>query len=525
LHSALAALGEGMARRLPDPLLLTLSLVGLLTALRLGAIFVTPLDLYPDEAQYWVWSRDLAWGYYSKPPMVAWLIAGSTALGGDSEPWIRLPATLAHALAPLFLFGAGAALYERWTGFWAAAVYSLMPGVQLSAGVMTTDAPLLMFLSAVLWSYAALFRAERRRAPLALAFGAALGLAFLSKYAALYLIAGAALHAALQPREARRMWTPAELLAAVAGFLAIAAPNLLWNAANGFSTVAHTAENANWAAERFNPGELLSFAGAQLAVFGPIPFLLLLLAPAILLTRGRLGREDRALLCLALPPLAIVAVQAFISRANANWAVAAYAPASVLVAAWLVRWRARGLAGATVLLQGALAAVFLAAVASSTLSTRLGLDNSLKRARGWDEMSRALAARVQGGDWTAVTVDDRFLFNALAYYGRDLWARTDSPRLRMWVREAAPQNQAEAEAPLTPELAGRVLHASLTPSYQAEAARDFQSWRRVGEVVVRLDPRRSRTATLFEASGYRRAARDPETRLPLSAPPPGPRAP
>jgi 4-amino-4-deoxy-L-arabinose transferase-like glycosyltransferase len=98
-----------------------LALTGVLTGLRLLALFNTPLELYPDEAQYWLWSRELAWGYYSKPPMVAWLIAAGTAVGGDDEPWIRLGATLAHAVAPLALYAAATRLYTPWTGFWAAA--------------------------------------------------------------------------------------------------------------------------------------------------------------------------------------------------------------------------------------------------------------------------------------------------------------------------------------------------------------------------------------------------------------------
>ena len=40
-----------------DPLVLSLALAGALTALRVLAIFVTPLELYPDEAQYWLSSR------------------------------------------------------------------------------------------------------------------------------------------------------------------------------------------------------------------------------------------------------------------------------------------------------------------------------------------------------------------------------------------------------------------------------------------------------------------------------------
>jgi 4-amino-4-deoxy-L-arabinose transferase-like glycosyltransferase len=59
-----------------------------LTVLRV-ALFVTPFELYPDEAQYWLWSRDLAFGYFSKPPMIAWLIWATTGVGGDAEPWVR----------------------------------------------------------------------------------------------------------------------------------------------------------------------------------------------------------------------------------------------------------------------------------------------------------------------------------------------------------------------------------------------------------------------------------------------------
>jgi hypothetical protein len=31
----------------------------------------SPLDLAPDEAHYWDWSRHLDWSYYSKGPLVA----------------------------------------------------------------------------------------------------------------------------------------------------------------------------------------------------------------------------------------------------------------------------------------------------------------------------------------------------------------------------------------------------------------------------------------------------------------------
>ena len=81
---------------------LALWLVGALTMLRLAVLFITPLELYPDEAQYWLWSRTLDFGYFSKPPMIAWLIAGTTSLGNE-EPFVRLAAPFLHAGAALAL--------------------------------------------------------------------------------------------------------------------------------------------------------------------------------------------------------------------------------------------------------------------------------------------------------------------------------------------------------------------------------------------------------------------------------------
>src|SRR6202162_1852167 len=70
------------------------------------------LDLAPDEAHYWDWSRHLDWSYYSKGPLVAYLIRASCELVG---PWsmqhtgslmfaVRLPAVLCGSLLLLSLY-------------------------------------------------------------------------------------------------------------------------------------------------------------------------------------------------------------------------------------------------------------------------------------------------------------------------------------------------------------------------------------------------------------------------------------
>src|SRR6185437_3186463 len=109
---------------------IALWLVAGLTMIRLIALFRTPVELYPDEAQYWLWSRALAFGYYSKPPVIAWAIWASTAFGGDAEPWVRLPAVLFQAGAALVVFAIGRRLYGSRTALAAAALYALTPGIQ-----------------------------------------------------------------------------------------------------------------------------------------------------------------------------------------------------------------------------------------------------------------------------------------------------------------------------------------------------------------------------------------------------------
>ncbi|KQZ06523.1 4-amino-4-deoxy-L-arabinose transferase [Caulobacter sp. Root1455] len=504
---------------------LTLVLVGVLTVLRVVALFATPLELYPDEAQYWLWSRHLDFGYFSKPPVIAWLIWATTRIGGDAEAWLRIGSPLLNAGTALVISRIATRLYggERggsWVGLAAAAVFILMPGVQLSSVLITTDTPLLFFLALMIWACVALPDAsERTRIWVAAGMGAALGMAFLSKYAAIYALAGLAAHLFLS-REARRAWTPAMAMVFFAALFAVFAPNLLWNYQHHFSTVEHTAANANWkTGDLFNPMELVQFVGSQFGVFGPVPFGVLGGGALLLAVRKRLAAADIMLLCFALPPLLTVAAQAFVSRANSNWAGAAYVAGSVLVAAWLLRWDARRWLIGGLALQAVLAALFLTWVIDPRTAEAMGMANSFKRARGWDQTVQAIIARTREeqalhGGVTAVAVDDRFLYNVAAYYGRGYFGTPAAPPLKMWVHEIAPRNQAEAEAPLDAALGRRVLIASLEGTYRAKIRQDFKATSDLQIVRVRLDKKRSRRTDLFIAQGFAPVPRDPVTGLP-----------
>lgn len=491
-----------------------------LTLARLLALFATPLELYPDEAQYWLWSRELAFGYFSKPPMIAWLIWATTHLGGDAEAWVRLSAPFLHGATALVVHRIAQRLHGGWAGLAAAAIYSLMPGVVLSSGLIATDAPLLFFLSLTIWAYVTLADATApRRYFVAAGMGIALGLAFLSKYAAVYALVGMALHFALS-REGRARWCPAAAVLFLAAFVMTLAPNLAWNASHQFSTVKHTAANANWGARQlFNLPELIEFVVSQFGVFGPLPFAALLGGAVWLGWRRNLQPADKLLLCFAAPPLVVVAAEAFVSRANANWAGAAFVAGSVLAAGWMLRWKAgRWLVGGLAF-QALFAAFFMLCMINPKVADAAGLSNGFKRVRGWEQTVAAIIERAREeqalrGGLSAVAMDDRFLYNAAAYYGRDYFGRPGAPPLRMWVHEAHPQNQAEAETPLTAAYGRRALVVSLEGGYRPKIEQDFKATSGLQIARARLDKKRWRRVDLFIAEGFAPVARDPVTGLP-----------
>jgi len=478
--------------------ILLAGMVALILA-RLAALMVSPLLLYPDEAQYWGWSREFAFGYYSKPPMIAWLIGLTTSIFGNAEWAVRLAAPFLHAGTAFFLYLAANALFrQRRLALYVAAAWLVMPGASLSSFVIATDAPLLTCIAFSLFALIKYVKTGRFR--WALALGAGIGVGFLAKYAMLFFVIGMGL-GLLTSGEIRRALLHWKALAGGVLAVAIFSPNLFWNAANGFATVAHTADNANLQAELFNPENLLEFWFGQFAVAGPVLFPLIVVA-IIGLWRRRdsdpFRQSLRWLTLFALPALVIISGQAFLSRAHANWAASAYPAALMLAVVWGFAY-ARPLVLLGLAANAALSGVFLLISAFPGLGDAIGMDNSFKRMRGWDEISaRALSQAEQGG-FDRIVTDDRFIYQTMAYHARGEAAFED---MRMWLRLEGPNNHAELNAPLTPGSQERLLLISRFHDHEAWFAADFESLRPLEDWTIATGPDRQLVLKVYEASGY-----------------------
>jgi 4-amino-4-deoxy-L-arabinose transferase-like glycosyltransferase len=381
------------------------------TAFRVVLLGFNRTDLFVDEAQYWLWGQRLDWGYYSKPPLIGWVIRAFTEVGGSDAPfWIRLPGPLFHGAAALILARVAFEVFGARAAVWTAAVYVTFPFVALGSLLASTDTMLAPFWALTLLFWLRLCRGEGGSGTAMLA-GAAAGMAVMGKYAGFYLPVCAGLAALLVPA-ARPGWRAAGV--ALAAMVVVIAPNLVWNAANGFETLSHTADNAAWVRQGFGEAGLsgvAEFLGAQLAVAGPV-------ALAVLVWRWlRPGSaEARVLVAFSVPVVAVVTVQAFLSEAYANWAVTGYLAGAVLVGAALAARPWLGMVAVGVNLLAVIALPVLTVFPEVTL----GRDRPLAdRYLGRAALSRDILRIAEETGAVAVVATNRDLLADLHHTGRD----------------------------------------------------------------------------------------------------------
>jgi len=427
----------------------TVLIVFALTVVRLVGLRLSTVDLFIDESQYWSWSRELALGYFSKPPLLAWLIAATEHLCGPSEACIRAPAPLMSLATSLLAYATGRALYDAPTGFWAAMLTAFGTGAVFSARIISTDVPLVLFWALALLAYVRVLQTADWR--WAVVLGIALGAGLLAKYAMIYFLPGLVL-AAVFEKQARALLARPELWLALGLAAIMVSPNILWNVANGFLTVRHAGGNV--IGEPIEPSVMrpLEFLAAQFAVFGPVVFGVAIAAVIALLARKRANRllpADRILLGFALPPLIVVTVTASMVHAYANWAAAAFIPLAVMAAAILVRRNSRSLLWCSLAL-GLFSQVVL--LASDAFATRIAIPflhppNPYYRTLGWSAYGRTVGQLARNLGISTIASDTRAEVASLLYYWRDqpeqilAWPTADLPNfdLTRGLTAAAPQ--------------------------------------------------------------------------------------
>lgn len=472
--------------------LMLMACIALLTALRLWSLWANQTDLFFDEAQYWSWSREPAFGYFSKPPLIAWVIGLSTSLCGHAEPCVRLASPLFYAASAIFIYFAAQALYDARIGFWSALIFVTLPGASFSSTLISTDVPLLFFWSVALWGWIRL--TQTRHWSWAVLTGVAIGLGMLSKYAMIYFYLCAAVWLYMHPPE---RWLLRDLggLALIVIPLLFLAPNIAWNLSHGLATFSHTAANANWTGIPIHPLKALEFFGAQFGVFGPVLFgaLIWVVVQAL---RARRGDADRLLLAFSVPMIVLVTGQAFLSRAHANWAAVAYPAATILVTAALLQTDRRRLFAASLALHLVLFVVISTAPAFAQKLALPGRLDPYGRMLGWKDLASAIRAQIDAQHFATVLTDDRQLTAELLYY-----LRGTHVDIRSWHNDGPPRDHYQLTRPFRADVPEPVLFVTIGNAPKGIIRRFAQS-RELARESISAGPKKSRTITLYALESY-----------------------
>lgn len=373
---------------------------------------LSSMPLFYDEAYYHYWSENLAWGYYSKPPVVAWLIALTTGLlGGASELSVKLGSPVLYMFTAVIIYFTANQLVGRKVAELSVLVFITAPIITFNSMFITTDAPLLFFWSLAIWSF--IQAVQNDRLVYWLLLGITLGLGLLSKYTMIVLCGGMLLYLLLEPEQRSLLARPGFWMAGIIALL-LFLPNLYWNYQYAFISFQHTSEISKLQQSLIHPDRILEFFIGQFIVFGPVAMWLMLRH----LRKAVKYPQLRLLLYLALPLFLLISIQAFLAKANLNWAAPAYVAGSILVGHTLVSVNKKRLAMITISVNLIIAATLYF---YTPLQDVMGIEPTRKntpyyRLAGWRELMRSAAASTQEFIELPWLSDSRKLLSYVNFY-------------------------------------------------------------------------------------------------------------
>ncbi|QDT37152.1 ArnT family glycosyltransferase [Stratiformator vulcanicus] len=492
-------------------------LIAGLAVVRVVYAAVVPLDLVTDEAYYWDWSRHLDWGYYSKPPMIAWIIAASTGLFGDTTFAVRLPAVLLGTGGLVFAFLLSRRMFDARTGFFATLLAAACPGNVVMSLLMTIDAPLMFFWGAAVYSLWRMLEGGPQRNYWAIAATLAIGLGVLSKQTMLGVIPLTGLFLISSKSEWKQLRHASTWLVPIVAMLFLL-PVLEWNSRHDWITFQHTSEHFGSKTEvtplSLRMARALEYFASQFGVLSPVTYGTFLTAGiGCLLAFRSLGRRERFLVAFSIVPLIGVFGLSWLQRVQPNWPAPFYATGVILVAACLcskvgAEWKVWDRFGSQMLWRRAAIATGIAAslltyatpfAVTATGIAGTGLDPTI-RLRGWRETAAAIdqlwADDERVREVPVIFTENRTPASPVAFYLADQpLVDCDNPTGRIISQYDLWPDPAEI---------GRTGAYVITPAVSGPGQHlmdDALAWRELGEINVPLGAGESRHYKLFRLYG------------------------
>lgn len=236
---------------------------------------INHLELAPDEAYYWYWSKYLDLSYSDHPPMVAYIMAIFTGLGGDTEFFVRLGGLICSAIALILLYRTSISLFPDRTLLAWELMFLFNITLLFPAGciIQTPDTPMLLFWTAAVFCGSRIIMGGSPQ--WWYLWGVFLGLGLLSKYTMILIVPCMFLFLLLSP--SHRYWfRKKEPYIALLMAVIIFSPVILWNWQNNWVSFTYQLHQGLSPKKReFLEvlSKLLEYIGGQAGVITPLLFI------------------------------------------------------------------------------------------------------------------------------------------------------------------------------------------------------------------------------------------------------------
>ena len=288
-------------------------------AIVLRLVYMPTVNLIPEEAYYWNYSKHIDFGYLDHPPMVAWLIWLATHAVGTSAFSVRVWALILWAVAAAYCFRLTRNLYGKTSAFIALLLYSSLPFFFATGFLMMPDAPLTAAWAGSLFFLERALLGGRREAWLGA--GICLGLGMLSKYSIALLGPAILIFVALDQPSRKWLRSPLPYGSAVIALI-LFSPVIAWNATHDWASFAFQSSRRVEEPLHFS---LHTFLGYVLVLLTPVGMLAAyrLLAPnGLQVARAPFSAIDRRWLFAAtftLFPLSVFSLFSLFHSVKLDW--------------------------------------------------------------------------------------------------------------------------------------------------------------------------------------------------------------
>lgn len=306
--------------------------IGCITVFRL--IYSNFVNLAPDEALYWDWTRHLNLSYFDHPPLTTYLIYLSTKLFGSNEFGVRFFTILFSCLNSFLVYLISKKVFNSDKQALSSVIlFNLLPIFTVGSIIITPDTPLMFFWLLNTFLIAQLITTNNKNYWYLI--GATFGLSMLGKYSTVIFLISFILFIFIDKPQQKWLAAKEFYFSAIIALI-IFLPVIIWNIQNDWVSFKFQTAHGLTGGEVQPWNNFCLYLAGQLLILNPLIFLGIILSVFWCWQNWRRERNEQQLFfsLLTVIPIIFFALTSFRAKVEANWPATGYLAGTIILVGW-----------------------------------------------------------------------------------------------------------------------------------------------------------------------------------------------